>query len=379
MKIFHIITSLDDGGAEAVLYRLINADKSNRHRVVSLMGAGKYGPLLDQIGVPVTCMNMPRGRVTFSGLYTLWSALRQEKPDVVQTWMYHADLLGGTLARCAGLRRIFWGVRNSTLEPAKSKRKTIAIAKVNAWVSRWIPTAIICCAERARQVHRSLGYDHRKLMVIHNGYDLNYFKPDSKARKRLRAEWHVDPAMPLFGMVGRFDPQKDHENLLCALASLKQDGILFLCALVGLGLDVSNMELVTLLQKYCLKEEVILLGQRSDVPDIMNAIDLHILSSSYGEAFPNVLAEAMACGTPCVTTDVGDAVLIVGDTGWVVPHKNPQALAEAIKDALMQSVDIGAWQVHKAAARDRIERYFSIHKMTAAYNQIWERGYLNYK
>ena len=373
MKICHIITGLDDGGAEAVLYRLINADKSNRHRVVSLMGAGKYGPLLEQIGVQVTCMNMPRGRVTFSGLYTLWSVLRQEKPDVVQTWMYHADLLGGALARCAGLRRIFWGVRNSSLELAKSNRKTLAIAKVNALVSRWIPTAIICCAERARQVHRSLGYDHRKLMVIHNGYDLNLFKPDSKARIRLRAEWHVDPAMPLFGMVGRFDPQKDHENLLCALASLKLDGTPFRCTLVGLGLDASNMELVTWLQKYCLNEEVILLGQRSNMPDIMNALDLHVLSSA-GEAFPNVLAEAMACGTPCVTTDVGDAALIVGDTGWVVPHENPQALADAIKDALLKSMDIEAWQVRKAAVRDRIEHYFSIHEMTEAYKLVWERG-----
>lgn len=376
MKILHIITGLNDGGAEAVLFRLIKADRANHHKVVSLMDFGKYGPLFNEIGVQVTCLNMPRGRLTITGIRTLWSVLHNEKPDVVQTWMYHADLLGGTLARLAGVRRIFWGVRNSTPELAKSNRKTIAIAKINALLSHWIPTAIICCAERARQVHRSLGYDHRKLMVIHNGYDLNFFKPDSKARMRLRADWHVGPAMPLIGMVGRFDQQKNHENLLCALARLKQAGTLFYCALVGLGLDASNTELATWLEKYCIKDEVILLGQRSDVPAIMNALDLHVLSSA-GEAFPNVLAEAMACGTPCVTTDVGDAALIVGDTGWVVPFKNSQALADAIKDALLQSMDIDAWQVRKAAARDRIGRYFSIHKMRAAYNLIWERGYLN--
>ena len=378
MKIFHIITSLDDGGAEAVLYRLINADKSNRHRVVSLMGAGKYGPLLDQIGVPVTCMNMPRGRVTFSGLYTLWSVLRQEKPDVVQTWMYHADLLGGVLARLSGMHRIFWGIRHSTMELGKSSNVTIAINHLNAWLSRWIPTAIICCAKRGREVHKEMGYAPDKLTVIPNGCDVSCFKPDRAARTRVRAELGIEDTMPLIGMVGRFDPQKNYENLLCALGMLKRNGIFFRCLLVGRGLDTHNIQITAWLEQYGLHNEVLLLGQRSDVPAVMNALDLHLLSSAYGEAFPNVLAEAMASSTPCVTTDVGDAALILGDTGWVVPPQDPQALANAIKDALVQRMDIDTWNIRKMLVRERIKHNFSIENMTEKYNHVWQHGITGY-
>lgn len=370
-SILHVITGLGDGGAEAVLYRLCIADRHRVHRVVSLMEDGKYGPLLRQAGVKVCCLGMPQGRLTLTGLWRLWRLLRSEPPALVQTWMYHADLVGGVLARLAGVRRVFWGVHHSTLQPGKSRRSTLLVARLNALLSRWVPAGIVCCAETAAAVHRSLGYAAARITVIPNGYELERFKPDPLARQRLRAQWGEGA---LIGMVGRFDPQKDHDNLLHALALVRRSDPGVRCVLVGRGLDEANAVLLALLERHGLHGQVLLLGQRDDVPAVMNALDLHVLSS-LSEAFPNVLAEAMACGTPCVTTDVGDAGLIVGDTGWVVPPADAHALAQAILAALqMRTAAADAWQRRRNAARSRVATRFGLERMVSNYHAVWNDG-----
>lgn len=372
MNIFHIITGLADGGAEAVLYRLCTHDAENRHVVVSMMDEGKYGPLLRAAGVAVHCLGMPRGRVTVRGLWRLWRLLRAERPTVVQTWMYHADLVGGVLARLAGVRAVCWGIRNSNLEPGKSRRATIWIARLDARLSRWVPAAIVCCAAQARDVHVRLGYAAEKFVIIPNGYDVGRFRPDAAARARLRAEWGVPDGVPLLGMVARFDPQKDHANLLAACARLQASGADFAAVLVGTGCDAGNAALVQQLAAAGLTQRVRLLGRRDDVPAVMAALDLHVLSSAYGEAFPNVLAEAMACGTPCVTTDVGDAAQIVGETGWVVPPRDAAALAEGIAAALKEWRERpDEWAARRCAARERIVETFGLDRMVQAYRRVW--------
>ena len=322
MRIIHIISNLDDGGAEAVLYRLCCADIQHQHTVVSLMDQGKYGPLLREIGVAVQCLEMPRGRMTLKGLFFLWRWLRRIRPDVVQTWMYHADLVGGVMARLAGVRAVFWGIRHSDLELGKNRRLTIMVARICAWLSKGVPRRIVCCAHKAAEVHVALGYDAKKFVVIPNGYDLSVFQPNPAAGKRLREALNVPAIVPLIGMVGRFNPQKDHAGLIAALGRAAASGQNFHCILVGTGMEERNADLQGWIAAAGLTERIGLLGRRNDIPAIMNALDVHVLSSSFGEAFPNVLAEAMACGTPCVTTDVGDAALIVGDTGWVRRRTN---------------------------------------------------------
>lgn len=372
IKVTHIITGLNDGGAEAVLYRLCAYQTGEfSHHVVSLTGEGKYGPLLKEAGVAVTCLNMPSGRVTLVGLWRLWRLLRNERPQVVQTWMYHSDLIGGLLARLAGIKKVFWNIRHTTLDVNQSRRSTIAVAWLCARLSRWVPEIIICCAEEAAKVHRSMGYAAKKLVVIPNGYDLSKFSISSDKREKLRAELVVEGRC-LLGMVGRFDPQKDHENLLLALAEVKRGGLIFCAFLVGRDVNYNNHQLVGWLKDLDLEDDVRLLGQRTDIPEIMNALDLHILSSSFGEAFPNVLAEAMACGTPCVTTNVGDAALIVGDTGWVVSPKEPRALADAILSSLTEMQCEGEIRSNREkACRMRIIENFSLEKMISSYSTIW--------
>lgn len=369
VSVLHIITGLNDGGAEAVLFRLCSHDKSSRHHVISLTGAGKYGPLLEGCGVSVTCLDMPRGRVTMRGLWGLWREIRRVRPDVVQCWMYHADLLGGIFARLALQRNIVWGIHHTTLVPGESPRSTILVARLCARLSRLVPRHIICCAEKARDVHAELGYDRKRMSVIPNGYDLSVFQPDPAAGRALRAELGIADDAPLIGFVARFDPQKDHRNLLQALAHLKKQGRTPGCLLIGTGMEPENSTLMAMITELGLDDQIHLLGRCSDIPAVMNALDLHVMSS-LGEAFPNVLAEAMACGTPCVSTDVGDAAAILGDHGWIVLPRNAKALAGAIARALEDLAGPDGPSRRENARRHIVEN-FSLDRMVARYHEVW--------
>lgn len=373
MRVLHIITGLSDGGAEAVLYRLVTHDLQNTHHVVSLTSEGKYGPLLREKGAEVTALDMPRGRLTLRGLTGLWRALRRWRPDVVQTWMYHADLLGGIAGWLVGVP-VVWGIRNTTLEPGSSAHTTIWVARLCARLSRRMPARIVACAQAAVRVHAGIGYDAARMTVIPNGYDLSRFAPDASAREQLRREWGVPDDVPLVGMVARFDPQKDHANFIGAIVALVQRGVDFRAVLVGTGMTADNRDFVVQIQAAGLSDRVLLLGPRTDVPKVMNALDIHVLSSAYGEAFPNVLAEAMACGTPCVTTDVGDAARIVGDTGWVVPVRDAGALVAALEAALCAWRDRAAWVDRQQRCRQRISAEFAIETMVRRYREVWAQA-----
>ncbi len=374
LKVFHIITGLNDGGAEAVLYRLCTHDTQNSHFVISMMDDGKYGPLLRASGVEVHCLGMPRGRITVSALWRLWHLLRMQRPEIVQTWMYHADLVGGTIARLAGVNAVCWGIHHTSLKREFSARSTIVVAHLCARLSGWVPSVIITSSEESARVHQKLGYPNKKFSVIPSGYDLAYFAPNSRARVRLRTEWGIRNETPLIGMVARHDAQKDHVNLIAALSQLRDIGTVFDCVLVGTGVDSENTSLRNAIMAAGLSHIIRLLGRRDDIPAVMNALDLHVLSSSFGEAFPNVLAEAMACGTPCVTTNVGDASLIVGDIGWVAPPANAEALAECIAKALEEMKNSMQWGNRCKATRERVATNFSITRMVENYRVIWAKA-----
>ena len=372
MKIIHVIVGLNDGGAEGVLFRLCSHDEVHNNKVVviSLSDEGKYGPLLRAKGIDVYTLGMHPNRPSLIAFVKLIQLSLRHKPDVVQTWMYHADLFGGIAARMAGIKSIVWGIRHSTLEPGKSKVTTIWIARLLAKLSWWLPARIAVCAQRAIDVHEALGYSRAIMRFVPNGYDLVDFTPKPLKAHVLRAEWGVRPDVSLIGAVGRYDPQKDHTNLLQGLALLSSRNIPLRCVLVGANLDSDNQDLLAQIHRLGLQETVMLLGLRTDIPEVMSALDLHVLPSS-AEGFPNVVAEAMACETPCVVTDVGDAAYIVGDTGWVVAPRDAEALANAIENALVASHQ-DDWRERCVLARKRIDEQFSIQRMLAAYSALWK-------
>ena len=366
----HVITDLGDGGAQRSLFTLCQNESRCSHAVISLRGMGKYGGELTDIGVPVLCLDLPRGRVTLRSLWRLTKLLSDKRIDAVQCWMYHANLLGSLAAVLARPKRINWGIRHTDLKPQQTPRGTRLVAKLGAYLSHSSPSAIICCAEAARKVHVGYGYTKRKMIVIPNGYDLERLKPDQSSGERFRKKHMLNGEVPLIGFAARLNPQKDHHNLLYALKSLRKKGVDVYCVLAGTGLEADSSPLIDLIDKLGLGGVVKLLGPVDDIPAFMNALDVHVMSSSFGEAFPNVLAEAMACGTPCVTTDVGDASLIVGETGRVVSPQDPAKLAEGIK-SLLEVHATPKWGQVQQGARQQIEESFSIEMFCQKHYEAW--------
>ncbi|WP_104201883.1 glycosyltransferase [Billgrantia saliphila] len=373
MHILHIITSLYSGGAQSALCRLCLNDRSNRHTVVTMIGGGELERKLGDQGITVETLGFTRRDGLFKGSLALWRLLRSHRPDLVQTWMYHPDLIGGLCARLAGIRHVCWGIRHTALESGRSSRSSILIARLCASLSGMIPARIVCCAHEAARVHEALGYRSDKMVVIPNGYDLSDFYPYVLDDKRCRAFLEADELhLPILGMVGRFNAQKDHKNLLRALAELKSRGVDFRCLLVGADLNAGNEILAEWIDELGLQNKIELLGLRSDIPAIMNRLDLHILSSSFGEAFPNVIAEAMACGTPCVGTDVGDTAMIIGEWGWVVPPRDSLRLADAIHAAIQErELSPSLWAQRRRSSAEHIRMHFTIDKMVTAFDNVW--------
>lgn len=374
IKVLHVITGLNNGGAEAVLFSLLSSDQhqGNKHHVVSLMDRGVFADRLERAGVIVTTLNMRRGKITVSGLVRLYRLCKDMRPDVVQTWMYHANLIGGVIARLTGVRAVAWGIHHANFDPKHNSRVTLLIIKLCAWLSGSVPTKIVSCSVKATQMHQELGYRPQKFINIPNGYSLEKFRPTAQSGRAVREELAIPDDAFLIGMVARFDPQKDHQNLIGALCQLKQSGQQFLCLFVGVGMEASNVPLMAQLAVAGLTEDVKLLGPRSDIPAVMNALDVHVLSS-LGEAFPNVLAEAMACGTPCVTTNVGDAALILGEHGWVVPPQNPVALGRGLLQAkALFETDRLSWQALQDACRAHIMANFELGQMCERYRHAWK-------
>lgn len=371
MKVLHITLGLGNGGAEGALFRLVKFDKLNEHVIISIMGDGIYGEQLRALGNEVFSLDVPQGKFKLGCIFTIYKLIRKISPDVVQTWLYHADLLGGVLARMAGIKAVVWGIRHSNLDKKLNSRMIIYIAKISAKLSRIIPKKIISCSSKAAKVHVGIGYNKDKMTVIPNGYDLSKLRFSEEGRVKNRESWDVNNNDFVFGMVGRWNPLKDHANFIKAIAYLQRNnGRPIKCVLVGPGIDENNVELSILIDKYELNDVILLVGPTSNINEVMSAFDALVLPSS-GEAFPNVVAEAMACCTPCIVTDVGDAALIVNDYGWVVPPVDHIALSVAMEKSIVQREHNENWVVLKENCRKRIEDDFSIEKMVSRFDKVW--------
>lgn len=373
MKIVFIITGLSTGGAEMMLHKLLqNMDRRRfEPTVISLIDKGEIGPRIEALGIPVHALGMRRGLPNPWMVLRLARMLRQLQPDVVHTWMYHADLLGGLAARLAGCRRVIWGIRHSNLSKPENKRSTLAVVKLCARLSGLVPVQVLSCSQRAKEVHAAVGYVDEKIHVIPNGFDLARFVPDVTARASLCAELGLPLDAPLVGVVARFDAQKNHLGFVQAAAQLQQQLPQVHFVLAGTGVDRSNVALQAAIAAHPgLQERMHLLGRRDDVPHLMAAFDV-LASPSHGEAFPNVLGEAMACGLPCVVTDAGDSAEIVGNTGHVVAVGDMAAMSQQLLEVLHLPA------VERAAlgklARARVQALYEIGHVAGLYQAFYER------
>lgn len=369
LRIVHVITSLDTGGAEMMLAKLLSAMNPGRFqsRVVCLLPPGPVAERIEKLNIPVKCLGMRRSYPSPRALSRLVSILRHEKPDIVQTWLYHADLMGLVASKLAGSPPVIWNIRCSDMDFSKYGISTTVTFKLLTRLSAY-PQAILSNSITAARKHEIEGYKQR-IRFIPNGFDTNLFRPNPKARAEVRAEIGCADGTPLVGMVTRMDPMKDHPTFFQAAARIRKTVPATQFLLCGQGLESSNDEVTRLINADGLSKVTHLLGKRDDISRIMAALDVLVLSSAYGEGFPNVLGEAMSCGIPCVSTDVGDARHIIGDTGKIVPPRRPEDLTKAIAEIFLMPKSERSLLGQRA--RIRIMDQFSLDSVADRYSQLY--------
>lgn len=331
LKVLFLIRSLSYGGAERQLVLLARGLSERGHDVaVALFYSG--GPLekdLREAGVRIRPL-YKGGRWDVVGfLFRLTQVVREERPEVLHSYLWGANLMTVFLKPLFPTVKMVWGVRNSVMDFSGYDWLAELNFKVNCRLSQF-SDAIILNSYAGCEYHVSLGYPADRSVVIPNGIDTERFRPDPGARNRIRLEWGVDDREKLIGLVGRLDPMKDHPVFLEAASLLvkEREHMRFVC--VGDGPDDYRARLRNIATDLRLEERLLWVGSRTDMPDVYNALDIGISSSAYGEGISNAVGEAMACGVPCVVTAVGDSAWLVGDTGMIVPPKDAVALKNAV-------------------------------------------------
>lgn len=373
VTVCHVITGLNVGGAEVMLHKLLKYSDKERISsvVVSLTDIGPIGEkIIKDCGIQVYALQMKPNSPSIKKIMELVSLLKKINPDLIQSWMYHSDFIAIIAAKIARIKNVVWGIHHSNLSKKDNKRIVIMLAGINSKLSR-LTSKIVCCSNASYDAHKKIGYSKEKMVVIPNGFELSKFIPKSSMKSEFLQRANISQSNDIiFGTVGRWDILKDYSNLIKATDILvnqhgKENFKILLC---GQRLDEDNLELVHLIKEKGLEKYFHLLGRRDDIQDLMAALDYFILPSK-GEGFPNVLGEAMACETPCITTDVGDSAFIVGDTGQVVPPSNPEMLAVAMNNYLElpnnSKKEIGL------AARKRIQESFAIEKIARTYEELY--------
>jgi glycosyltransferase involved in cell wall biosynthesis len=372
MNVLHIITGLNTGGAEMMLYKLLRGmDRATvSSEVISLAGGiGPVGQKIQALGIPVRSLGMQAGVPDPRFVRRLQQIVQAYRPDVVQTWMYHADLLGGLATRMVGDIPVVWNVRHGPDQSGKIKKTTRWVLTACAKLSQRIPTAIVTNATSTRDYHVVQGYNAANWVIIPNGFDLDQFRPDSGAKRSVRQNLGLSSDARLIGMVARFHEEKGHQTFVEAAQVLGDTNVKVQFVLCGSDVTWNNTRLHEWIDATGLPGQFHLLGERDDVPHLTASLDIATLSS-HCEAFPNVVGEAMACGVPCAVTDVGDSAAIVGETGLVVPPQNPRMLAMAWKTLL----DIGPAGRARLGqkARQRVADHYSLATIVKRYEALYQ-------
>ncbi len=335
---------------------------------------GTIGPRIKELGVPVHALRLNSTIPNPLRAFTLRSLVREFKPQIIQGWMYHGNMLASVAARLTSEpAALLWNIRQSVADVAAYGRKTAAVIRLGARLSRR-PRAIIYNTMTGAQQHEALGYDASKRVVIPNGFDCAVFHPDEAARREVRTELGIPPDTVLVGLIARYHPMKNHLGFLTAAADVARAHPAVCFVLAGTGVSKENPDIATFVAQRQLQTRVFLLGERHDTAHLTASLDIACSASAWGEGFSNAIGEAMACGVPCVVTGVGDSPYIIGDTGITVSPGNPAELANAIT----RLIEAGAERRRQLgeAARQRVEREFSLPSVACRYEELYQKSLL---
>lgn len=374
MNILHFITSTGFGGAQIMLLRYLRAlgPRARNHSVLSLMPQGAIGHEIKSLGVPVHDAGLQQGGYSVGALRNVRRHVRDTRPDLIHGWMYHGNL-AARLATCASRSAppVLWAVHHSLQNIRNERRSSRLIIRAGAALSGGV-SGISYCAQISARQHEAIGFASNRSVVIPNGIDTEEFRPDPSARARLGATLGVPDDRIIIGNVGRDHPMKDQARMVAAIACLLDKGCDVQGVLIGTGQETGSARRAA--DALGISDHISTLGERSDVAQLVSGFDIFLLPSAWGEAFPLAVCEAMACGVPCVVTDVGDSRYIADDTGIAIRPADTQAMAAA----LSKLVDIGpaARRAMGNAARDRICQNFSMPSYIDAHDAWYQSAIL---
>lgn len=373
MNIVHIIPSLSLGGAETALSKIVctgSVSNENTHSIICIVSGGQLEKNILKHGILINVLSLQSILDYPKVLFSLIRLIYRLKPDVIHTWMYHANLVGGMVAKIMGCNNIVWAIRTTDSVGLKASKSSRLIRKLNALFSSWIPSYIIYVAEAAKLNHEKNGYNNKFSTVIPNGFDTLELSPTSiYDKKKLREQLGISRNQIVIGSVGRFNIEKDHETFISACGILLKEQIEFKILLVGRELTPDNQLLAEWIKATGCIDQFVLCGEQSKVVPYFSIMDIFCLHSR-NEGFPNVLGEAMSIGLPCVATDVGDAGKLVKGLGIVTPKEDPKSLASGLR--LMIRETKAEREAIGKASRARIIKQYSLKSTMQSYEDLYK-------
>ena len=354
-----------------MLYRMLNASDRAEFdpSVLSILTPGEMGRRIEKLNVIVDSLGQEPGQLSFATIPRLARALRNRRPHIIQGWMYHGNFAAsiGAMLFCRP-SLVVWSVHHALSGLNNEKPLTQKIIHLSKHFSSGVAAIIYCSKASARQ-HEAFGFDPKRTIVIPNGIDCAQFIPGRAAGRTTRRQLGIPDNRFLIGMAARDHPVKGHITLIEAAAKLVASKVEVHALLVGRGVDDRRGKIETLVRENGLEDRVTLLGQRNDLPTLMRSLDLYVSASLWSEAFPLVVAEAMASGIPVVATDLGDCREIVGSTGEIVKPGNANMLADAIRHFAERSPEERFSQGE--AARQRIVTNYALTDIVERYQALY--------
>ncbi len=361
-KIIFIINSLELGGAEKIFFNIINNHRNAL--IITLISKGFYGNKLLNEGYKLIDLKMKKNIFIFFKIFRLINIIKRNKPEIVHTWLYHSNLIGSIAAKFAGVKKIYWSIHHDF---EHSDFYMFIEMRILTILSHFIPNKILYSSFSSEEKHILNGYNKKISIIIQNGISISKFKPKKELRFNLRKKLKIKDECFLLCNISRYHPIKDHETLLRSLKILKKNNLFFKCILIGNGLTNSNIELSNKIRDYKLQKNVLLYGKSFEVNKLLNAFDLNILSSK-SECSPVTLLEAMACGVPCVSTNVGNAKTIIGNSGWIVETGDPEALASCIHNIFKKKHLL---ENKSKLGIKRVRNFYTLEKMRRRYRELY--------
>jgi glycosyltransferase involved in cell wall biosynthesis len=369
MKILHIITSLDIGGAEIVLSNLIKKQKvQHKSVVICIKVPGEISKQIEAYGTPVFSLGVNKNWKFFLALLKLIKIIKIEKPDIVNTWLYHADLIGFIASKLCFKKYVIWNIRCSDIDIGGMNWSTSFILRINAFLSRFV-SCIIVNSNNGKIWHSKRKFHPQAWEYIPNGYELSDWAINVEKTNEIRGELGFSEGSFVIGMVARYDKLKDHETFLKAMSIVLKKLPNVTIVMIGKNIDSSNTELLRVIKSCGLNSNIQLLGLQHELSKFYSSMDLLVVSS-LTEGFPNVIGEAMSAGLPCLSTDVGDASLLINDAKRIVPIKNPVEMASKVIKYINSGKE--EWKYVSESSKDRILKQYSLDKMIDSYYKLYK-------